>query len=473
MSKHSQAVWFPHWSDSLDRLRLPPIHRQQYRLALIRYLRFCKETRQQATVDSARAFMEQIEAQRTLGATMLARWKEALNWFFTEGRKQTGDRKPKAEDRRPSGRPGGHRTAGNNTMADIPPLAGGDLGKTEWERKLIQVLRSRHYQWRTEQTYRQWAWRFVDWLERDGLSKVGTDRRAVRPDAESGAPGGRALPTTIENATPDDVRDFLSDLATRSRVSASTQKQGLNALVFLLREALERDPGDFGDYARARPSLRLPVVLSREECRQLFAALDGTSRLMAELMYGSGLRITELLRLRIKDVDIERGQLVVRAGKGDKDRVTMLPVALNERLRAQRETLRRLHEKDRAAGLPGVWIPEGLDRKYPKAGETWEWQWFFPSRELLNDPRSGLRRRHHVLDEKLQFAIREAARQAQLNKRVTPHVLRHSFATHLLESGTDIRTLQELLGHKDVATTQIYTHVMKKPGLGVKSPLDG
>jgi len=448
MSKQSQAIWFPHWSDSLHQWKLPPILRQQYRLALIRYLRFCKDTRQPATVDSARTFMEQIEAQRTLGRTMLIRWKEAINWFFTEGQKQG---RPVGLDHRASHAVPKDRTArrsvpAHNGRTDVPPPAAGDLGMTEWEAKLIRVLRSRHYQWRTEQTYRQWAWRFHGWLQ-------GCQRR-------------------LESAGDADVREFLTDLATRSRVSASTQKQALNALVFLLREGLEREPGQFGDFVRARQPLRIPVVLSREECRQLFAALDGTSRLMAELMYGSGLRITELLRLRIKDVDLDRGQILVRAGKGDKDRVTMLPFSLGERLRAHRETLRSIYDKDRQAGLPGVWISEGLDRKYPKAGETWEWQWFFPSRELMKDPRTGLRRRHHVLDEKLQFAIREAARRAQLNKKVTPHVLRHSFATHLLESGTDIRTLQDLLGHKDVATTQIYTHVMKKPGLGVKSPLD-
>ena len=443
MSQQSQAIWFPQWSDSLHQLRLPPIHRQQYRLALIRYLRFCKETRQQATVDSARAFMDEIAAQRTLSATMLGRWKEAINWFLTEGQKRTGDSSQNSEFRRADKASG---TDAATPGTDVPPPAGGDLGKAEWEQKLIRVLRSRHYQWRTEQIYRQWAWRFHAWLQ--------AQRRA------------------IASAGDADVREFLTDLATRSRVSASTQKQALNALVFLLREGLEREPGQFGDFVRARPSWRIPVVLSREECRQLFAALDGTPRLMAELIYGSGLRITELLCLRIKDVDMDRGQLIVRADKGDKDRVTLLPESLHERLRAHRETLRRLYEKDRAAALPGVWIPEGLDGKYPQAGETWEWQWFFPSRELMNDPRSGLRRRHHVLDEKLQFAIREASRRAQLNKRVTPHTLRHSFATHLLESGTDIRTLQELLGHKDVTTTQIYTHVMKKPGLGVRSPLD-
>jgi integron integrase len=432
------AVWFPQWAEAVGHLRLPPARRQQYRVGLIRYLRFCKETRQPATIASARAFMEATEAQRIIGRSMLATWKEALNWFFTEGRKQTGDR-------RPSGRTGDRGTSGN-TMTDVPPLAGADLGKTDWERRLIRTLRSRHYQWRTEQTYRGWATRFAEWMRQRGQP--------------------------LETAESNQVREFLSDLATRQRVSASTQKQALNALVFLLREALDRDPGDFGDFARARPTLRMPVVLSREECQRLFAALHGTPRLMAELLYGSGLRLTELLRLRIKDMDLERAQITVRSGKGDKDRITVLPESLTGQLRAHRESLRALYAKDRQAGLPGVWIPEGLDRKYPKAGEAWEWQWYFPSRELMNDPRSGLRRRHHVLDERLQFEIRQAARKAQLDKRVTPHVLRHSFATHLLESGTDIRTLQELLGHKDVATTQIYTHVMKKPGLGVRSPLD-
>jgi integron integrase len=269
------------------------------------------------------------------------------------------------------------------------------------------------------------------------------------------------------------MKGFLSELAVRWRVSVATQKQALNALVFLFREALGHEPGDLSGYELSRRGRRLPTVLTRPECTRLFEALTGTARLMAELMYGSGLRLTELLRLRIKDVDLERAQILVRAGKGDKDRVTMLPASLTGRLVTHRELLRKLFEKDRQDGLPGVWIPEGLDRKYPKAGEQWEWQWFFPSRELMTDPRSGVRRRHHVLDERLQNEVRQASRRAQINKRVTPHVLRHSFATHLLEGGSDIRTVQELLGHKDVSTTQIYTHVMSKPGLGVRSPLDG
>jgi integron integrase len=437
-----RAVWFPQWSEALCRLRLPPLRRQQYRVAIVRYLRYCKQTHQRATVESARAFMASVQAQCPLGLSLLATWKDALNWFFREAAKQGGARACSlawGNDRRRDACATFHGRDARATMTDVPPPAAADLGETNWERRLIQTLRTRHYQWRTEQTYRAWAHRFAQWLQ----------RHARRP----------------EDAMPDDVRSFLTELATRQRVSASTQKQALNALVFLRREALAQEPGEFGDFARARKLLRIPVVLSREECQRLFAALTGTPRLMAELMYGSGLRLTELLRLRIKDVDLERAQITVRAGKGDKDRMTMLPVSLTDQLTAHRKRLRALYEKDRQAGLPGVWIPEGLDRKYPKAGEAWEWQWFFPSRELMTDPRTGLRRRHHVLDERLQGAIRQAARRVQLNKRVTPHVLRHSFATHLLESGTDIRTLQELLGHKNVMTTQIYLHVMRSAAL--------
>ena len=429
----------------------------QYRTALIQYLRFCKQTHQRATVDSARRFMREIEAQRRLSVSMLARWTDALNWFFEEASRQPA---PTVHPERPA-----------DVMTDVPSFGAADLGKTDWERRLIRELRGRHYRWRTEQTYRQWAWRFARWMECRpvGRAALSPPRSANDNDGALGA----ARPTTaVENATADDVREFLSEIATRQRGSASTQKQALNALVFLLRDGLAKDPGDFGDYTRARKIKRMPVVLSRDECRRLFAALDGTTRLMAELMYGSGLRLTELIGLRVKDVDCERLQIVIRAGKGDKDRITMVPESLIERLQAHRERLRQRHEDDLVLNLPGVWLAEGLERKYPQAGKSWEWQWFFPSKNLMTDPRSGLKRRHHVLDATFQNSIRVAARKAQLDKRVTPHVLRHSFATHLLESGSDIRTVQELLGHKDVSTTQIYTHVLNRPGLAVRSPLD-
>jgi integron integrase len=467
---HHHAIWFPGWAEALQRERLPGLIRQQYRLALIQYLKFCKESRQRVTVDSARQFMAEVVAHRRLGVSQLENWKEAIRWFFREAGQQAEDVAARVSraDSRPAETARDTRAA--TTMHNIPSYGAADLGKCDWERKLIRELRGRHYLWRTEQAYRGWARRFAEWLEK--RAPVGTAGPAVRSGDGNGALGRRTLPTAVESATAEDVRDFLSELVTRQRASASTQKQALNALVFLLREALGQDLGDFGDFTRARKITRVPVVLSREECQRLFAALEGTTRLMAELMYGSGVRLSELIGLRVKDVDLDRRQLIVRAGKGDKDRVTVLPESLMERLRGHRERLRELFAEDQRLGVPGVWLPEGLERKFSNAGQSWEWQWFFPSRHLMNDPRSGIKRRHHVLDATFQHAIRLGARKAKLDKRVTPHVLRHSFATHLLESGTDIRTLQELLGHKDLATTQIYTHVMKKPGLGVKSPLD-
>jgi integron integrase len=432
VSSSTSGVWFPQWAEVLAKAPLKDLERRAYYRAIVEYLRFCKQSRQRATVASARMFMVQVDARRRLGASQMATWKAALNWFFraavSGGARSSQLPKPCARVKE-------------------PPLAAMDLGGPVWERKLIRELRSRHYEWRTEQAYRMWARRFAEWLAKRGQS--------------------------VPAAGEIELRDFLSDLATHQRAAVATQRQALNAVVFLVREALGKLLADFGDFTKARAVERVPVVLSRGECQQLMAALEATPRLMAELMYGSGARLMELLRLRVKDVDVERRQLVIRAGKGGKDRVTVLPEVLVERLLAHRERLRKLHAEDRRAEAPGVWLPEGLDRKYPQAGKAWEWQSFFPSRQQMKDPRTGLLRRHHVLDATFQHAIRQAALRARLNKRVTPHVLRHSFATHLLEGGTDIRTLQDLLGHKDVKTTQIYTHVMQKPGLGVRSPLDG
>jgi integron integrase len=471
MNPHFAAdgVWFPNWAVVLAKVRLKDLDRRAYRLAIVGYLTFCKRARQRATVASARLFMAEVEAQRRLSRAQLTVWKAALNWFFTAAggknlkagtlKAEIGNRTdyltspqsmfavaaPHSSDERGEGEEM-DAPATPCARGKEPPLAATDLGGPEWERELIRVLRERHYEWRTEQAYRMWARRFAAWLEGRGAS--------------------------VPMARESELRGFLSELAVRQRVAVATQRQALNAVAFLMREALGKPLADFSEFEQARPGKRLPVVLSKEECQRLLGALEATPRLMAELMYGSGVRLMELLRLRIKDVDTERRQLVVRAGKGGKDRVTVLPKVLLERLEQHRERLRILHAEDREAGAPGVWLPEGLDRKYPNAGKDWEWQWFFPSRERSIDPQTGLRRRHHVSDAAFQNAIRKAARRAQLNKNVTPHVLRHSFATHLMESGVDIRTVQDLLGHKDVATTQIYTHVMEKPGLGVKSPLD-
>jgi integron integrase len=269
------------------------------------------------------------------------------------------------------------------------------------------------------------------------------------------------------------VAAFLTHLATERTVAVATQKQALNALVFLYEQVLGVPLGVLGDYARPQRPPRLPVVLSREEAQRLLERMEGTAQLIGRLLYGTGTRLMEALRLRVKDLDFARGQILIRDGKGDQDRVTMLPEVLQEPLQAHLHRVRELHERDLKAGYGEAWLPGALRAKWPKAGREWAWQWVFPSAALSVDPETGIRRRHHVTDAAVQQAIKQAAARAGLLKRVTPHVLRHSFATHLLESGTNIRTVQDLLGHKDVSTTQIYTHVMQKPGLGVRSPLDG
>ena len=269
-----------------------------------------------------------------------------------------------------------------------------------------------------------------------------------------------------------EVEIFLSHLAKARNVAVSTQNQALNALLFLYQEVLHMPFQQLGPFERPRRRPKIPTVMSRAEVNRLLAAMDGTFALIARLLYGTGMRLMEGLRLRVKDIDFDRGQIVVHDGKGFKDRVTMLPDSLREPLAAHLKRVEGLHQQDLKVGLGRVWLPGALRVKYPKAEREWIWQWVFPSKMISVDPESGMRGRHHVNSMSVQRAVKGAARLAGLRKRVTPHTLRHSFATHLLESGADIRTVQELLGHHDVATTQIYTHVMQKPGIGVKSPLD-
>jgi integron integrase len=315
---------------------------------------------------------------------------------------------------------------------------------TELERT-VRALRVMHYSYRTEESYLGWAMRFL---------------------ARTGA-------KTAAELNAEQVRAFLEDLAVRGKVAASTQNQALNALVFFFREGLKVDLGELGEFEYAKRPRRLPVVLTQGEMRRVLAALPLPWVLPVKLLYGSGLRLMEGVRLRVQDVDMEQCQIVVRDGKGAKDRVTMLAAELVDPLRKHLERVRRQHERDLADGYGEVWLPGALDRKYPEGPREWGWQWVFPSEKLAVDPRGGKVRRHHIDPSTLQRAVSEAARKAGMVKHVTPHVLRHSFATHLIEGGYDIRTVQELLGHKDVSTTQIYTHVLSKPGMGVKSPLDG
>ena len=256
-------------------------------------------------------------------------------------------------------------------------------------------------------------------------------------------------------------------------VSPSTQSQALNALIFLYKQVLECEIGELGNYQRPAVRRQVPVVLTREEVSRLSVCMSGRFKLMAELLYGTGMRLMECVRLRVKDVDFGNGYIVVRAGKGAKDR--RVPLAERQAGPLKRhleEEVRPLYEKDRVAGTGAVYIPETLSRKYPNAGREWKWQYLFPAAQVSKDPRTGLTRRHHIHENGLQRAVKEAADKAGLAKRVTCHTLRHSFATHLLESGYDIRTVQELLGHSDVSTTMIYTHVLNRPGVAVRSPGD-
>lgn len=312
--------------------------------------------------------------------------------------------------------------------------------------KLLDQLRAeirvRRYSLRTEQAYVDWVRRFILFHNK-------------RHPKEMGA---------------GEVRDFLSHLAVDRNVSSSTQNQAKSALLFLYRGVLKMELPWLDEVVAAKAPKRLPVVLTQVETRQLLGAMSGTMGLMTSLLYGTGMRLMEGLRLRVKDVEFSRREIIVR--EGNKDRVTVLPENLLIPLKAHLEKVKALHERDLAEGFGGVFLPDALAVKYPNAPKAWGWQFVFPSPVRSTDPRSGIERRHHVYETSVQRAVREAAKLANIHKPVTPHVLRHSFATHLLQAGYDIRTVQELLGHKDVATTMIYTHVLNKGGRGVVSPLD-
>jgi integron integrase len=305
-------------------------------------------------------------------------------------------------------------------------------------------IRLKHYSIRTETAYVDWVRRFVVFHHRRHPRELG----------------------------PEHVEAFLSHLAVQRNVAASTQNQAKSALLFLYKEVLGSELPWLDNVENAKRPQRLPVVLSHTEVDAVLGRMHGTNGLIARLLYGSGLRIMEAVRRRVKDLDLEGCEILIRDGKGAKDRVTMLPSSLVNPLRAHLVLVRELHAQDLAAGLPGVYLPYALDRKYPNAPREWAWQYVFPSDRLSVDPRSGLRRRHHVDEQNVQRAMRQALRDAGVAKPATPHTLRHSFATHLLQSGYDIRTVQELLGHSDVSTTMIYTHVLNRGGRGVVSPLD-
>ncbi len=310
--------------------------------------------------------------------------------------------------------------------------------------KLRSTLIGRLYAKRTIIAYCDWASRFLSYYPH---------RKIADLDAIS-------------------VKAFLTYLAEEHNVAVNTQKQALNALVFLFQEAEGRPLGDFSDFARAKKPIKVPVVLSRAEVTALLNMLTPPFSLFGGLLYGAGLRLMEVTRLRIKDIDFDQGQILVRDGKGRKDRVTVLPDICRDPLVAQIAESRRIHTADLQRDHGEVWLPTALRKKYPGAGSDWRWQYVFPATRVSVDPENGRIRRHHFDESAVQRAVKQAARESGLSKTATPHTLRHSFATHLLESGSDIRTVQELLGHSDVSTTMIYTHVLNRPGLAVTSPVD-
>ena len=305
-------------------------------------------------------------------------------------------------------------------------------------------IRFKHYSLRTEQAYVDWIKRFIRFH-------------------------GNRHPSELSGS---DVEQFLTHLASELKVAASTQNQAQSALLFLYRQVLVRELPWLDGVVRAKAPTRLPTVLTRSEVARLLNGFGGNHRLLAELLYGTGMRILEAVRLRVKDVDLERREIVVRDGKGAKDRVTMPPDRLVGLLRRQLREAQRLHAMDLLEGCGAVWLPFALERKYPAASRDWGWQYVFPADRRSIDPRSGIERRHHISDQSIQRAMREALRRTGIAKPATPHTLRHSFATHLLEAGHDIRTVQELLGQSDVSTTMVYTHVVNRGGRGVVSPLD-
>jgi integron integrase len=330
----------------------------------------------------------------------------------------------------------------------LTPPCGADARASQAPPRLLDrvraTLRSRHYSRRTEKAYVGWIRRYIVFHEKR------------HPD-QMGSP---------------EVMTFLSSLAMRSRVSASTQNQAFSALLFLYREVLGRDLAELDKAVRAKRPIRVPTVLSRSEVTVVLRHLDGAMRLMGSLMYGGGLRLLECLQLRVKDIDFDRRELTVRDGKGRKDRRTILPVSLVVPLKGHLKRVKAQHDADLASGTGTVALPDALERKYPGAAGEWAWQWVFPAARHYVDGRTGAERRHHVHETVLQRAFQRAVQDSGIAKHATAHTLRHSFATHLLESGYDIRTIQELLGHRDVNTTMIYTHVLNRGGRGVLSPLD-
>jgi integron integrase len=465
------TVSFPNWSNALKNADLPDEDKSRHRIIINWFLGHLKRERCPASVQSARTFIEGLIERRRPEAWQLEQWREGINWFFREApsRRRVAERPHQRtkggvrEDREETCSGAGEsssaaahskadeardfedgRRAYAHTIAEMQERVPLD----PWYDETSRLMRVRHLAPSTEESYLGWLRRMERFHgEKDGLESFGED----------------------------DLKRFLSYIAVEEGVAGSTQKVALNAGVFFLREVRKFKLGDFSDYVEANPKKYYPVVYSRGEIKRLLERLQAKWRLMAQLQYGCGLRISEVCRLRIKDVDLERGKLYLRASKGDKDRCVPLPRSLHEALQEQLVAVRQVHEADRKAGIPGVHMPGALGRKMSRASQRWEWFWLFPMKSLSKDPRGAAdapKRRHHVLPRAYQKELSKAAVLADIAKRSNSHVLRHSYATHLLENGTNIRTLQDFLGHACIETTMIYLHVMEDQKDATVSPLD-
>jgi len=387
-------------------------------------------------------FRQIVDATRMLMEVARVAWRGEVDWNYWRDSARTLAKDHPTIARSMDQLP--REAAARDDRSDKGSLADARNRHLELVTALRSAARRRGLAIRTEQSYEHWALRFLIFH-------------------------GKTEPESLK---PADIEAYLSFLALRRDVSASTQNIALNALVFLFREVLKQPDLAFGDFARARRPRRLPTVLDTSEVSAVLGCLEGTQRLMIGLMYGTGMRLMECCRLRVQDIDFACNQIMVRNAKGGKDRVVPLPARAIDRLREHLARVKTLHDEDLEQGVGEVYMPEALARKIPSAAKSWGWQYVFPSGKLSKDPRSGVLRRHHVHESGLQKAIKRAAAQAGLTKRVGTHTMRHSFATNLLQSGYDIRTVQELLGHADVSTTMIYTHVLNRGAKGVQSPLD-
>lgn len=375
-------------------------------------------------------YLDELEASGAYQDWQITQAERAVRLFFVNFSKQTEIAVP--------------------LVSSVQPLPDGSFPGDATVAAMRTILQMKHYSYTTERTYLDWLRRFFAYMEECG------NKTAV---------GGYEI-------TGDRIKDFLAHLATRRNVAASTQNQAFGALLFLCRDVLHIELGDLSQNVRAKRGPKLPVVLTVAEVQSLLEKMQGTARLMAEVIYGGGLRLMECCRLRVKDLDFDNNLLFIREGKGDKDRSTLMAEAVKKPLLEHLEGVKRLHEDDLVAGAGEVWLPHALAIKYPKAGIAWGWQYVFPSTRLSTDPRGGKIRRHHVSDSLVQLAMREAVQSAGIVKPASVHTLRHSFATHLLLQGVDIRQIQEYLGHVNVETTMIYTHVVRDMRSPARSPLD-